>query len=140
MSAEDESKLTSQSEEHHALSAQAQRDEEIEKIQQHSRHQQPGIEKPPELPPAPPRRALMIVGVLLLVLLVAGGLTVWDHVSHERALAKETERETVPTVAVVYPQSEKPDEDLVLPGSYWLTRSLRFTLVRAAILCAGTKT
>jgi RND family efflux transporter MFP subunit len=59
----------------------------------------------------------MIVGVLLLVLLIAGGLTLWSHMSHERALAKETERETVPTVAVVYPQSEKPDEDLVLPGS-----------------------
>jgi multidrug efflux system membrane fusion protein len=117
MSAEDKSKLTGQAEEHHALSAQAQRDEEIAAIQQHSRHQPPGIEKPPEVPPAPPRRALMIVGVLLLVLLIAGGLTLLDHASHGRALAKETERETVPTVAVVYPQSEKPDEDLVLPGS-----------------------
>jgi RND family efflux transporter MFP subunit len=135
MSAEDESKSTAgdaarsepgtganpsqpgQAEEHHALGAQAQRDEEIEAIQQHSRHQHPGIDKPPEVPPAPPRKALMIVGVLLLVLLIAGGLTLWDHVSHERALAKETERETVPTVAVVYPLSEKPDEDLVLPGS-----------------------
>jgi multidrug efflux system membrane fusion protein len=117
MSAEDQSRLTGQAEEHHALSAQAQRDEEIAAIQQHSRHQAPGIEKPPEVPPAPPRRALMIVGVLLLVLLIAGGLTLWDHVSHERALAKETERETIPTVAVVYPQTEKPDEDLVLPGS-----------------------
>ena len=76
-----------------------------------------GIEKPPEVPPAPPRKALTIVGVLLLVLLIAGGLTLWDHVTRERALAKETERETIPTVAVVYPQSEKPDEDLVLPGS-----------------------
>src|SRR5712692_11328380 len=76
-----------------------------------------GIEKPPEVPPAPPRKALTIVGVLLLVLLIAGGITLWDHVTHSRALAKETERETVPTVAVVYPQSEKPDEDLVLPGS-----------------------
>src|ERR1700721_1583463 len=37
--------------------------------------------------------------------------------SHERALAKETERETVPTVAVINPVSEKPDEDLILPGS-----------------------
>jgi multidrug efflux system membrane fusion protein len=117
MSAEDQSKRTHQAEELHAISAQAQRDEEIAAIQQHSRHQPPGIEKPPEVPPAPPRRALMIVGVLLLFLLIAGGLTLWDHVSHERALAKETERETVPTVAVVYPQTEKPDEDLVLPGS-----------------------
>jgi membrane fusion protein, multidrug efflux system len=134
MSAEDESKLTAgktersaqgfganqpqpgQTEEHH-LSAQAQRDEEIEAIQQHSKHQPPAIQKPPEVPPAPPRRALTIVGVLLLVLLVAGALTLWSRMSHEHALAKETERETEPTVAVVYPQSEKPDEDLVLPGS-----------------------
>jgi multidrug efflux system membrane fusion protein len=107
----------SQSEEHHALGAQAQRDEEIEAIRQHSRHQPPGIQKPPEVPPAPPRKALTLVGLALLILLVAGGLTLWSHASHERALANETERETVPTVAVVYPQSEKPDEDLVLPGS-----------------------
>jgi len=125
MSAENESKPTPgdaqrperPNEEHRTQSAQAQRDQEIEAIQQHSKHQPPGIQKPPELPPAPPRKALTIVGVFLLVLLLAGALTLWSHVSRERALAKETERETVPTVAVVYPQSEKPDEDLVLPGS-----------------------
>jgi RND family efflux transporter MFP subunit len=119
MSAENESKQSQpiQNEEHHALGAQAQRDEEIAAIQQNSRHQPPGIQPPPEVPPAPPGKAMMIVGVLLLVLLIAGALTLWDHVTRERALAKETERETVPTVAVVYPQSEKPDEDLVLPGS-----------------------
>jgi membrane fusion protein, multidrug efflux system len=104
-------------EEHHPLSAQAQRDQEIAAIQQHARHQPPAIQKPPEVPPAPGGKALMFVGIALLVLLIAGGLTLWDHVSNERALAKETERETVPTVAVVHPQSEKPDEDLVLPGS-----------------------
>src|SRR5580693_9589654 len=101
----------------HALSAQAQRDEEIAAMQQHARHQPPGIQKPPEVPPAPPGKALTIVAVLLLVLLVAGGFTMLGRFSHEQALAKETERETVPTVAVVNPQSEKPDEDLVLPGS-----------------------
>jgi multidrug efflux system membrane fusion protein len=103
--------------EHRPQGAQAQRDEEIAAIQQHSRHQPPGIQKPPDLPPAPPRKALTIVGLALLVLLVAGVLTLWVHVSHEHALAKETELETVPTVAVVHPLSEKPDEDLVLPGS-----------------------
>jgi membrane fusion protein, multidrug efflux system len=118
MSEENESKpAPGQNEEPHVRSAQAHRDEEIAAIQQHSKHQPPGIQKPPELPPAPPGKALLMVAVLLLILLVAGGLTLWDHVSHERALANETERETVPTVAVVYPQSEKPDEDLVLPGS-----------------------
>jgi membrane fusion protein, multidrug efflux system len=119
MSAENESKQPQpvESEEHHGLSAQGLRDAEIAEIQQHSRHQPPGIQKPPEVPPAPASKALTMVGIALLVLLIAGALTLWDHVTHERALAKETERETVPTVAVVYPQSEKPDEDLVLPGS-----------------------
>jgi RND family efflux transporter MFP subunit len=107
----------SQPEGEHALGAQAQRDEEIEQIQRQSRHQRVGIQKPPELPPAPPRKALMMVGLFLLLLLIAGAITLWEHVSHSQALAKETERETVPTVAVVYPQSEKPDEQLVLPGS-----------------------
>jgi RND family efflux transporter MFP subunit len=101
----------------HALGAQAQRDEEIEQIQRQSKHQRVAIQKPPELPPAPPRKALIMVGVFLLLLLLAGAITLWGRVSHGRALAKETERGTVPTVAVVYPQSEKPDEELVLPGS-----------------------
>jgi membrane fusion protein, multidrug efflux system len=107
----------SQGEEHHAVSVQAQRDEEIEAIRQHSKHQPATIQRPPDVPPAPPRKALTLVALALVVLLVAGGLTLWSHASHERALANETERETVPTVAVVSPQSEKPDEDLVLPGS-----------------------
>jgi RND family efflux transporter MFP subunit len=106
-----------QGEEHRARSAQAQRDEEIEAIQKQSKHQPPTLQKPPELPAAPPRTALMIVGVLLIILLVAGAITLWAHASHGRALAKETERQTVPAVAVVHPQSETPDEELVLPGS-----------------------
>jgi membrane fusion protein, multidrug efflux system len=113
----DASPSPSHTEEHHALGTQAQRDEEIEAIRQHSRHQPPGIQPPPELPPAPPRKALMIVLALLLILLAAGGFTMLGRANHEKALAKETERETIPTVAVVNPVSEKPDEDLVLPGS-----------------------
>ena len=54
---------------------------------------------------------------MLLVLIVAGGITLLLRVTHERALAKETEAETIPTVAVVNPTPEKPDEDLILPGS-----------------------
>ena len=104
-------------EEDHAVGEQAQRDEEIERIQQQSRHQRVGIQKPPDVPPAPPRKALTMVAVFLILLLLAGGITLWSRVSHSRALANETERETVPTVAVVYPQSEKPDEELILPGS-----------------------
>lgn len=92
-------------------------DEEIAAMEEHSRHQPPTIQRPPELPPAPPRKALMIVGVALLVLLVAGAITLLQRASHERALANETELQTVPTVAVIHPVAEKPDVELVLPGS-----------------------
>ncbi|MGD0988960.1 MAG: efflux RND transporter periplasmic adaptor subunit [Candidatus Sulfotelmatobacter sp.] len=104
-------------EEHHALSEQARRDEEIEEIQKRSKHHTVTVQRAPELPPAPPRKALTIVGVLLLILLAAGAITMLSRASHDRALAKETERETVPTVAVVKPLAEKQDEELVLPGS-----------------------
>lgn len=96
---------------------QAERDEEIAAMQQRSRHQTQAIEAPPEIPPAPPRRALVVVGVAVLVLIVAGAITLITRVSHERALAKETEQQTIPTVAVVHPLAEKPDEELVLPGT-----------------------
>jgi RND family efflux transporter MFP subunit len=95
----------------------AQIDEEIAAMEQHSRRQTQTLEPPPELPPAPPRKALVIVGLVLLVLLIAGTATLIARRSQERALAKETERSTIPTVAIVHPQAEKPDEELVLPGS-----------------------
>ena len=101
----------------HHRGTRAQQDEEIAHMQEQSRHQTATIEPPPELPPAPPRKALVVVGVGLLVLLIAGAVTLIGRANHERALAKETERETVPTVAVIHPLAEKPDEELVLPGS-----------------------
>jgi membrane fusion protein, multidrug efflux system len=99
------------------LSAQQQRDLEIEEIQKEAHHQNVGIQRPPELPPASSRKALTIVAVALLVLVVAGTITMLGRASHERALAKVTEQETIPTVAFVYPQKEAPEEELVLPGS-----------------------
>jgi RND family efflux transporter MFP subunit len=98
-------------------SSQAQRDEEIEAIQQQSKHQHATIARPPELPPAPPRKALTVVGVFVLVLMVAGVFTLVERSNHGRALAKETEQDAVPSVAVVHPLAEKPDEELILPGS-----------------------
>jgi len=105
----------SASEEHHLTKAQV--DDEIAELESRSRHQTHNIQAPPEIPPAPPRRALMVVGVALLILVVAGALTLIARAGHERALAKETEQETIPTVAVVHPLAEKPDQELVLPGS-----------------------
>src|SRR5579871_6423923 len=101
----------------HAQRTQTDVDEEIAEMEERSRHQQSTLTAPPEMPPAPPRKALLIVGVVVLVLLIAGAITLIDHESHERALAKETEQQTIPTVAVVHPTSEKADEELVLPGS-----------------------
>jgi RND family efflux transporter MFP subunit len=95
---------------------QAQRDEEIEQIQKHARKQHSNVQAPPEVPPAPPRKAMVLVFIALVILVLAGALTLWQHVSHEQALAKETERDLVPTVAVVHPAQEKPDEELVLPA------------------------
>ena len=95
----------------------SQVDDEIAELEARSRHQTHNIQAPPEIPPAPPRRALMVVGVTLLILVVAAAITLITRASHERALAKETEQSTIPTVAVVHPLAEKPDEELLLPGS-----------------------
>jgi len=95
----------------------SQIDEEIAAMEERSRHQTQTLTPPPELPPAPPRKALLIIGVALLILLVAGAVTLIGRETHERALAKETERSTIPTVAIVHPLAEAPDEELVLPGS-----------------------
>ena len=95
----------------------SQIDEEIAAMEERSRHQSQTLQPPPELPPAPPRKALLIIGIALLILVIAGAATLIGRESHERALAKETERSTVPTVAIVHPLAETPDEELVLPGS-----------------------
>src|SRR5438309_2304787 len=95
----------------------SQIDEEIAAMEERSRHQTQTLTPPPELPPAPPRKALLIIGVALLILMVAGAMTLIGRETHERALAKETERSTIPTVAIVHPLAETPDEELVLPGS-----------------------
>ena len=77
----------------------------------------PQIDPVPKLPPAKPRTAMLIVGVVLFVLLLAGGVTLLKRARDERVLAKETERNSVPSVAVIHPKAEKPDQELVLPGS-----------------------
>jgi membrane fusion protein, multidrug efflux system len=57
--------------------------------------------------------AALIVGALVL----AGAITLLQRAAAQHALADETERAAVPVVAVVHPIAEKPDEELVLPGS-----------------------
>ncbi len=69
----------------------------------------PQIDPVPKLPPAKPRTAVLFVGVVLLVLLLSGAATLIKRAQDERVLAKETEKSSVPTVAVISPKAEKPD-------------------------------
>jgi membrane fusion protein, multidrug efflux system len=54
--------------------------------------------------------------VVLVVLLLAGGFSVARRLTERRALAKETERLAVPTVAVTKPGAEPASDELVLPA------------------------
>ncbi len=77
----------------------------------------PEIERPTDLPPAAPRRALLLVGAVLLVLVTAAAVIFLTRQSEADALAKETEAVSIPTVAVVQPLSESGSDELVLPGN-----------------------
>lgn len=92
-----------------------QTEQETNQLEKH--HAAPQVTPPPELPPASPRRAIAAVVIVVLVLAVAGGVRMLSRLSASRALAKETEVDAVPTVTVVHPTLEKPDEELELPAS-----------------------
>ena len=77
----------------------------------------PQVTPPPELPPAPPRTAVIIVVVVVVVLALSGAASMFSRIRAGHALAKETEIDSVPSVSVVRPIAEKPEEELVLPAS-----------------------
>jgi membrane fusion protein, multidrug efflux system len=82
-----------------------------------SQHTPPQVTPPPQLAPARPRNAILIVIALVLVLAVGAAVSMLSRVRAGRALAQEADVDSIPTVAVVHPMAEKPDEDLVLPAS-----------------------
>lgn len=86
-------------------------------VMEPEQHHAPEITPPPQLEPASPRTALIAVGLVLLVLLAGGVITMLARFHSSRVLAKETEEESIPTVVVTRPLSEKPDEELVLPAT-----------------------
>lgn len=62
------------------------------------------------------RLFLFLIGIVL-VLVILGIFTMVQHREQYNALAKETEKLAVPTVAVVHPSVEPAQEDLVLPST-----------------------
>jgi membrane fusion protein, multidrug efflux system len=80
-------------------------------------HEPPQVTPPPELPAAPPRRALIIVGLIVIVLVLSGAASLLSRMRAGRALAKETDAEAIATVVTTHPVAEKPDEELILPGT-----------------------
>ena len=73
--------------------------------------------RPSDLGPAPVRRGKILIGAALLVLITAGAVTFLNRKTEADALAKETEAVSVPTVAVVQPEAEPGNDELVLPGN-----------------------
>ena len=55
--------------------------------------------------------------VVVAVLIVVGGLLLFQRRVQYQALANETEAASIPTVAVIHPTVEAGDENLVLPGT-----------------------
>jgi RND family efflux transporter MFP subunit len=80
-------------------------------------HAAPSITPPPKLEAASSGKAVFAVGTIVLLLLLAGAVTLLMRVHSNRVLADTTAQNAVPTVAVVHPTEEKPNEDLVLPGT-----------------------
>ena len=82
-----------------------------------SGHAAAEITPPPKLPPATPRRALLFIAVVVIGLLVAGGAAMLTRIHDSHVLADETQQNAIPTVSVLHPIAEKPNEELVLPGT-----------------------
>ena len=67
----------------------------------------------------PEKKSLLFVFLIVavLALLILGGFTLLQRRTQYKALANETEKMAVPTVAVVHPTPEPGQEDLVLPST-----------------------
>ena len=55
--------------------------------------QAPEITPPPKLPPATPRKALLLIGLVLLLLVIGGVITMLVRIHDSHVLANETERD-----------------------------------------------
>jgi len=55
--------------------------------------------------------------VVVAILIVVGGILLFQRRAQYQALANETETAAIPTVAIIHPSVEAGDENLVLPGT-----------------------
>ena len=68
--------------------------------------------------PARKRSPLFTVFFLVVaILIVVGGILLFQRRAQYQALANETEAAAIPTVAIIHPSVEAGDENLVLPGT-----------------------
>jgi RND family efflux transporter MFP subunit len=74
------------------------------------------MENEEELSPKKSRLFVSLVAIAIL-LVVVGAFTLLQRHSQYQALAKETETLAIPTVSVIHPIAEPPQEDLVLPST-----------------------
>ena len=62
-------------------------------------------------------RLFTILFFFVILLVILGGITLFQRRAQYQALAEETETLAIPTVAVMHPSVEASEEDLVLPGT-----------------------
>jgi membrane fusion protein, multidrug efflux system len=62
-------------------------------------------------------RGYVVAAVLAVLFLVAAIVGIASRFTERKALARETEQLAVPTVSVISPKAEPPQEELVLPSS-----------------------
>ena len=63
------------------------------------------------------RKAGVLVLIVVLVLVIAGAITIAGKFGEKKALAAETEKLAVPAVSVIHPTAERSNEELVLPAN-----------------------
>ena len=73
-------------------------------------------DKQQQTQPQKSRLFALLIGIAIVLVLV-GLFTLWQRRSQYDALAEETEKLAVPTVAVIHPTVEPAQEDLVLPST-----------------------
>ena len=65
----------------------------------------------------PTRRTGWLVGGFILILLIAGVVTIVSKLGEKKALAAETERLATPSVSLTHPTQEQNHEELLLPAT-----------------------